>query len=280
MLRTRVLTALVLLGILILVVTVARPWGFPLFALLAVGLVISEWLSLLGLSRMTTVVTAAVMAFVLWIVGESAIGLHVATIVMALAAIAWVALSLGLFVTGRFPAADGLRLPHAVLALLLPSACWFALVAAYREGLVFLASILAIVWAADIAAYFAGRAFGKRKLAPAISPGKTWAGAIGGAIAAIVVATIATSITGLSGSFFSVVETRTSLVVMLAIVFVIVVLSIVGDLFESQLKRQHGVKDSGKLLPGHGGVYDRVDALIPTMPVAVLVALVWTGVAR
>ena len=276
MLRTRVLTALVLLGILILVVTVARPWGFPLFALLAVALVIGEWLSLLGLSRLTASVAAGGMAFVLWVVGESAFAPRVATIVMSLAVVAWIGLALGLFVRGKFPPTEGLRFPHAVLALLLPCACWFALVAAYRAGLVFLASILAIVWAADIAAYFAGRAFGKRKLAPAISPGKTWAGAIGGGLAAVAVAAIATMIPGLSDSFFSVVAARTHLVVMLAIVFVIVVLSIVGDLFESQLKRQHGVKDSGKLLPGHGGVYDRVDALIPTMPVAVLVALVWT----
>ena len=276
MLRTRVLTALVLLGILILVVTVARPWGFPLFALLMVGLVIGEWLSLLGLTRLTTVVVACVIVFVLWLIDGSTAAARIAPIVMGIAAFAWFALSLVLFVRGKFPPTAGLRFAHAILAILLPAACWFALVAAYREGLVFLASILAIVWAADIAAYFAGRAFGKRKLAPAISPGKTWAGAVGGAIAAIVIAAIATMVPSLSDTFFSVVAARTHLVVMLAIVFVLVVLSIVGDLFESQLKRQHGVKDSGRLLPGHGGVYDRVDALIPTMPVAVLVAWAWS----
>ena len=190
----------------------------------------------------------------------------------------WLALALCLFIAGRFPPSDRWRLVYAGLALLLPAACWFALVAAYRNGLVFLISILAIVWAADIAAYFAGRAFGKKKLAPSISPGKTWAGAIGGAIAALIVAAlipaaIALGLPQLSGSFFAVLGQRWPSIAVLAAVLVLVVLSIVGDLFESQLKRQHGVKDSGRLLPGHGGVFDRVDALLPVVPVAVLFSL-------
>ena len=275
MLKQRIITALVLFGLFALVLTVARPWGFPLFALLLVGVVIGEWLVLLGLSRTTTVVVAGLMMFVLWLIDASAHASRVAMIVWIATSLAWLALALWLFISGGFPSSDRWRSLYAALALLLPAACWFALVAAYRNGLVFLISILAIVWAADIAAYFAGRAFGKKKLAPAISPGKTWAGAIGGAIAVLLLAMIGLELPQLSDSFFAVLGQRWPSIAVLAAVLVLVVLSIVGDLFESQLKRQHGVKDSGRLLPGHGGVFDRVDALLPVVPVAVLIS--WVG---
>ena len=279
MLKQRIITALVLLGLLALVLTVARPWGFPLFALLLVGAVIAEWLSLLGLSRTTTIVAAGVMMLVLFMIDASAYANRVAMIVWIATAAIWSALAIGLFISGRFPPSDRWRATYSGLALLLPAACWFALVAAYRNGLVFLISILAIVWAADIAAYFAGRAFGKKKLAPSISPGKTWAGAIGGAIAAVILAMIALELpqfseTQLSSNFFALLGQRWPFAAVIAVTLLLVVLSIVGDLFESQLKRQHGVKDSGRLLPGHGGVFDRVDALLPLVPVAVLISLV------
>ena len=274
MLKQRIITALALFGLFALVLTVARPWGFPLFALLLVGVVIGEWLLLLGLSPMTPAVVAGLMMFVLWLIDSSAYASSVAMVVWIATSMVWLALALWLFIAGRFPPPDRWRLVYAGLALLLPAACWFALVAAYRNGLVFLISILAIVWAADIAAYFAGRAFGKKKLAPSISPGKTWAGAIGGAIAALILATIALELPQLSDSFFAVLGQRWPMVAVLAAVLVLVVLSIVGDLFESQLKRHHGVKDSGRLLPGHGGVFDRVDALLPVVPVAVLFSLI------
>lgn len=274
MLKQRVITALVLLGLLALALVIARPWGFPLFAWLLVGAVIAEWLSLLGVSRTPQVVTAGLVMFVLWLVDSSAYATHVAVGTWIAASGVWLVLAIALFVTGRFPRSDRWRLVHAGLALLLPAACWFALVAAYRHGLVFLVSILALVWAADIAAYFAGRAFGKKKLAPSISPGKTWAGAIGGVLAAIVVAGVSRQPAWLSDSYFAVIGRRWPMLAVFGAALVLVVLSIVGDLFESQLKRQHGVKDSGRLLPGHGGVFDRVDAMLPVIPVALLFSLI------
>ncbi len=210
------------------------------------------------------------MAFVLWIVDGSPYADRVAAASWAAAAVVWVALAAGLFASGRFPPSDRARLVYALLALLVPAACWFALVAAYRDGLVELLSILAVVWAADVAAYFAGRAWGRRKLAPSISPGKTWAGAVGGAVAAMAVAWVCCVVPSLSDSFFAIVGRRWSLVAALAVGLVLAVFSIVGDLFESQLKRQRGVKDSSNLLPGHGGVFDRVDALLPIVPMALL----------
>ena len=120
--------------------------------------------------------------------------------------------------------------------------------------------LFSLVWIADIGAYFSGRKFGKHKLAPAISPGKTWEGLIGGLLANlawIIVVYQLSSGWGLGLSQFLLISLATSLI------------SVVGDLFESILKREAGVKDSGKLLPGHGGMLDRVDSVIAAAPIFV-----------
>jgi phosphatidate cytidylyltransferase len=130
----------------------------------------------------------------------------------------------------------------------------------YVYGGEMLLYLFSLVWIADIGAYFSGRRFGKRKLAPAISPGKTWEGFFGGQLANLLwIACIyqLSSGWGLSLFQFLLISVATSLV------------SVVGDLFESVLKREAGVKDSGKLLPGHGGVLDRIDSVIAASPVFV-----------
>jgi phosphatidate cytidylyltransferase len=151
--------------------------------------------------------------------------------------------------------------------------CFAAIVALFAVSPVYLLSVMALVWIADIGAYAAGKAFGKRKLAPSISPGKSWEGAIGGGIAVLVIAS-ATILFG--GALFAdtfAVRAQASLgwAATLAILALIVAASVVGDLFESQLKRRAGFKDSSNLLPGHGGVLDRIDALIPVLPLAALI---------
>lgn len=130
-----------------------------------------------------------------------------------------------------------------------------------------LLAAMAVVWVADIAAYFSGRAFGRHKLAPAISPGKTWEGAAGAAIGVLMfgfVLSISLNVRPPAGwgGFAILLAAYTAV-------------SIVGDLFESLLKRQAGLKDSGKLLPGHGGILDRIDSLTSTLPIAGLAALWW-----
>jgi phosphatidate cytidylyltransferase len=130
--------------------------------------------------------------------------------------------------------------------------------------------LMAIVWVADTAAYFAGRRFGKRKLAPAISPGKTWEGVYGALIAVAVYALALLPFAAEAG--YSAPILPTSVIAWVALVLALAGLSIVGDLFESQLKRNRGVKDSGRLLPGHGGVLDRIDALLAALPPAALIA--------
>jgi phosphatidate cytidylyltransferase len=128
---------------------------------------------------------------------------------------------------------------------------------------------MAIVWVADIGAYFAGRAFGKRKLAPSISPGKTWEGVIGGLLAVLILAAVATQF---PQTFQAQLLMRYGWIKWVLLLGLMVFASVVGDLFESMLKRRADVKDSSGLLPGHGGVLDRIDALVPTMPLAYLLA--------
>jgi phosphatidate cytidylyltransferase len=130
---------------------------------------------------------------------------------------------------------------------------------------------MAVVWIADIAAYFAGRRFGKRKLAPTISPGKTWEGVWGALVA---VAAYALLLVAVAPSAFAPAGPA-AMAAFVAFLPLLAALSVVGDLFESLLKRQAGVKDSGALLPGHGGVLDRVDALLAAMPFAALAATAW-----
>jgi phosphatidate cytidylyltransferase len=149
---------------------------------------------------------------------------------------------------------------------------WWALVAAKAVGLNFLMSILTLVWAADVAAYFGGRAWGLRKLAPHISPGKTWAGAWSGvaAVCALGLLWLWADTRGDwgSSSLYTVLWQRSPVLLPVGVAL-LVGLSIAGDLLESLVKRVAGVKDSSGLLPGHGGVLDRVDALLPVLPVAV-----------
>jgi phosphatidate cytidylyltransferase len=128
------------------------------------------------------------------------------------------------------------------------------------------------VWAADIAAYFGGRAFGRRKLAPTISPGKSWEGVASGMLGVLVLAALWLAIDARwatdSASIFTLLNQRFGVVVMVLAVLALAGLSVVGDLFESLIKRAVGAKDSSALLPGHGGVLDRVDALLPVLPCA------------
>ena len=125
---------------------------------------------------------------------------------------------------------------------------------------------MAVVWVADIAAYFTGRAFGRRKLAPSISPGKTWEGAAGAAVAVLA---FGFGVLAMRGA-----ELQGGVAVIAVVLLAWTAVSIVGDLFESLLKRQAGLKDSGNILPGHGGILDRIDSLTSTLPMVALGA-VW-----
>ncbi|TXI24011.1 MAG: phosphatidate cytidylyltransferase [Nitrosomonas sp.] len=128
---------------------------------------------------------------------------------------------------------------------------------------------MSVVWISDTAAYFVGKKFGKHKLAPQISPGKTWEGVMGALLAVLCYA--------MALGYY--LEETISFVIMLTFAVIgLAILGIIGDLFESQLKRQVGIKDSGTILPGHGGVLDRIDALTSTLPTAALIYLIYSHV--
>ncbi len=147
--------------------------------------------------------------------------------------------------------------------VLLPS--WAALSVLHSEfGPGFFILLMLIIWGADSGAYFAGRAFGKRKLAPRVSPGKSWEGVVGGLLVALLVAAVATYWLGAVGGYAA----------FLALVFVTVFVSVLGDLMESLFKRVMELKDSGGILPGHGGVLDRIDSLTAAAPFFTL-GLLW-----
>jgi phosphatidate cytidylyltransferase len=164
-----------------------------------------------------------------------------------------------------------------VIGVVVLWAAWMALANAKAQGVNFLLSIFCLVWTADIAAYFGGRAFGRRKLAPTISPGKSWEGVWSGMLGVFVLAVVwilidrhlhvdsASLYTQLAGTF--------GIVPMIVGLAVLAGMSVVGDLFESLVKRAAGAKDSSQLLPGHGGVLDRIDALLPVFPIALALTL-------
>jgi phosphatidate cytidylyltransferase len=160
----------------------------------------------------------------------------------------------------------------AVTPIRLAAAGWIVLVCAWYALYLMqvnpgrLLALLAVVWIADTAAYFSGRRFGKRKLAPRISPGKTWEGVAGAALAVSVYYSL---LWFLIAPDFLGNNRRIDLALVIGVAF----LSIEGDLFESWMKRRAGVKDSGALLPGHGGVLDRIDGVVAVLPLAALAAL-------
>ena len=143
----------------------------------------------------------------------------------------------------------------------------------YNQSALLLLSVLMIVWLADIGAYFAGRAFGKHKLAPFISPGKTWEGVIGGVAAVLLVAFCVICFSPWQTTLAAKILEKYGWVAMICGLVALVALSILGDLLESKLKRRAGIKDSSQLLPGHGGVLDRIDSLIPVLPLALLLGI-------
>ncbi len=272
MLKQRVITAVILLAILLPALFYPSPWPFALLTLVMIGAAGWEWSRLNGAPGTPALVfgigLAAACGVTLWGLGLNA----PPSWCWWLAGLIWVlggALALREGPAGWPRVA---RLPRLVLGALALWAAWLAIVQARAAGINYLLSIFCLVWAADIAAYFGGRAFGKRKLAPAISPGKSWEGVWSGMVGVIVlgfawVHGIDQHLAVDSRSVFSVMVHRMHIVSLLAIVF-LCAMSVVGDLFESLVKRAVGAKDSSGLLPGHGGVLDRVDALLPVFPLA------------
>lgn len=272
MLKTRVITALVLLAVLLPILFLLPKIYIGAFFLVAMLAAAWEWGRLLApeAKRSAWIYASFCLVIILFLLGMQNAAWQFA--ILLLSVIFWFFIAPFILAKGMNISLGKLRPFYVVLGLILLPATWFALVFLRELGLSFLLSSIALVWVADIGAYFIGKAFGKHKLAVQISPGKSIEGAIGGLILCYVYAFLCVYFLSFESTLFGAWAIRFGWVPMFLMVTVLTAFSIFGDLFESQLKRLAGVKDSSGLLPGHGGVLDRVDALIPTMPIAALLA--------
>jgi phosphatidate cytidylyltransferase len=270
MLKTRVLTALVLLAVLLPILFMNAFLPFALVTVVFFAAASWESFRLFGNSKplFATVIWTAIYAFVLFVSGLPGVQ-KLFWLCAALWAVRFApALAIGLPPLRQ----TANRLLNATYSIAI-FGCFIAIVALFQHSPLYLLSVMAVVWVADIGAYFAGKAFGRRKLAPSISPGKSWEGAIGGWLLVLIAAAVAATLPALSDTFPAALQQRWGWPGLVAVMTLLVIASVIGDLFESMLKRRAQFKDSSALLPGHGGVLDRIDALIPVLPLAALLEL-------
>lgn len=299
MLKQRVITALILVAILLPTLAAQAAWPFAILTLVFISAAGWEWSRLNDAAGVRAFIMGAAVAAACAAIGDylglpiwgavssslseakdhvhgwghPLVGFGTPAIIWLLAALFWVP---GGVVVLRFGNQHWKRVPQVLrqlLGLILLVLAWLALVESKMQGLNYLLSVFCLVWAADIGAYFGGRTFGKRKLAPSISPGKSWEGVWTGML---VVGLLAMSWIWVdrnagvvdSPSLYSRLLMGLGPVGMLLSLAFLTGMSVVGDLFESLIKRQAGAKDSSQLLPGHGGVLDRIDALLPVLPLS------------
>ena len=267
MLKTRIYTVLVLLPLFVAALFYLPVTAWALFVA-PLGLIGAwEWGALAGWPRAGRMIYAGVIAagglLLCWFgYGDAHSARVVAAVTLGSSLLFWLVVA-PLWLAKRWPMRSPPVLAVTGAILLLP--LWFALVLLHGQPKVLL-MLMAIVWVSDTAAYFCGRRWGRHKLAASISPGKTWEGVFG---ALVVVA----GYYGLANAAGVAAHAVLQGVTGFAVFVLLAVLGIEGDLFESWIKRTAGVKDSGTLFPGHGGVLDRIDALTASMPAAALVLL-------
>jgi phosphatidate cytidylyltransferase len=287
MLKQRVITAVALLLILVPTLVVPNPVPLALLSLILCALGAWEWgrLNELNFTKATLLgILCSLICLASWWLQVFSFANYYFWLFCSAA---WVFIGISLLRVGPqgwLKVYKPLRLIGGVWALF---ATWLAINQAKAMSFNFLFSVFALVWVADIGAYFFGRAFGRRKLAPNISPGKSWEGVWGGVLAVFILCGVwiyvdRLRLTGGEGevlnsssqglSFFSLIASKGLLIQIFALVFM-VGMSVTGDLIESLVKRSVGAKDSSRLLPGHGGVLDRIDALLPTLPIAMFWSL-------
>ncbi|MEK6787596.1 MAG: phosphatidate cytidylyltransferase [Pseudomonadota bacterium] len=264
MLKERVITALILLPLVLWCVFGGVAMAFPIFAAAIILAAAWEWTAMMRLTSLPARLGfVALVAAMLWHVKAQALAVDAAdmkalgplmagTSVFWLAALVWVR---------RYPAdAQRWDRPFLMLAigLLLLVPTWAGLVQLHGQSPWWLMYVLLLVWGADTGAYFAGRRFGKVKLAPAVSPAKTREGLYGGLLTTALIMLAVAFYLKLAGLQFLLFAAASA---------VTVLASVLGDLFESMIKRRAGIKDSGKIFPGHGGALDRIDSITAAAPV-------------
>ncbi|PAT40101.1 phosphatidate cytidylyltransferase [Vandammella animalimorsus] len=280
MLKQRIITALALLAVIL--VCLFAPWDWPFVVLVTAVLSITawEWARLNGIGGMAAKMVGLVFALGCTVAVLNGVQeVSKPSLFWLLFSMAWL---VGAVFVLREGAAGWLALPRALrllLGIVAFAVVWVAVLRAYQLGINYLLSLMALVWMADIGAYFAGRAFGQklvaRKLAPTVSPGKSWEGVFGGMIGVVLLAFLwlwldRTLAEDWGRSFYGLVRQQ-GLTMMIGVCLALTAMSVLGDLLESLIKRAAGVKDSSAILPGHGGMLDRIDGLLPVMPMGMLV---------
>jgi len=275
LLFSRILTAIALLAGFLAAILLLDRNEFAVLVIVIMGIAAWEWARLCRFSSRGSILYAT--GFALAFAASSALIWPISAaesperVIFGLAAVFWICIVppwLRRGVARQAAGAGAALLPFTGVAVIAPAG--LAMLALPGVQLL---GILVLIWIADTAAYFSGRLFGRHKLAPGISPGKTWEGVAGAMLACAGYAVlVAVSYVELAARID---DLRWPPYIGAALL--LCALSVLGDLFESALKRQAAVKDSGSLLPGHGGVLDRIDSTTSTLPVAVLL-LDWVGV--
>ncbi len=261
MLKQRIITALWLIPLALAGFFLLQGQAFSAFIALVMLLGGWEWARLAGIDKQFGRVGYAVVVLLVF-VGLSLSNVPVLYI-LALALVWWLLATLMVF---YYPASSkywgGMvgKLSMGLL-ILLPAGIALLWLKNKQQANLLILTVMLMVWSADIGAYFAGRALGKSKLAPQVSPGKSWAGLFGGLLASLLVALACAFALGLSAA---------QIPLFLLAAGLIVLFSVIGDLTESMFKRSAGIKDSSNLLPGHGGVLDRIDSLTAALPLFAL----------
>ena len=272
MLKQRVITALILIPVVLWLVLFADHSIFSLAMILIVSLAAYEWGMLCGLNKTGQIIFSLLMLIGLYASWVFMLHELVPLVVFGLVTLLWLGLTIYLVAKrSSIAVSDKLNLAQLLLGVLLLAAAWVSVVKLHAidvHGSMLVMFLLILIWTADTAAYFAGHKFGKHKLSPVVSPGKTWEGVIGAFVAVAIIAYLLANYT-----FFSAINPF----LLSAIGVAVAAVSVGGDLFESKIKRERGVKDSGSLLPGHGGVYDRIDSLIAAAPVYLFGIMLITG---
>ena len=272
MLRQRIITALVLVAVMLGALAADSAWPFALLTLLLIAAAGWEWARLNQAGAGLALAFGGALALAGGATLSGPLKDHAPPALWWAAAALW--LGLGAVALRSGPTAWP-QLPRAVrwaVGIVALWSAWLALTHAHVIGVNFMLSLLCLVWMADIAAYFGGRAFGRRKLAPSISPGKSWEGVWSGLAGVLVLAGIWAFVEAGGGadstSLYRALFLQLGLIAGAAALLALAGMSVVGDLVESLVKRAVGAKDSSGLLPGHGGVLDRIDALLPVFPLA------------
>lgn len=264
MLKQRIITALILLPIALGGFFLLEGAGFALFIGLVVTLGAWEWARLAGFvaqsARVAYAAVVAGMLFIMYLVPG------IAPWVLGASVLWWATATFLVLTYPRTTHHWANASTKLLIGLLILLPAWQGLIWIKQGALGNwqIMAVMVLVWGADIGAYFSGRAFGKRKLAPKVSPGKSWEGVYGGLALSLVITAVVAFVRD-----WSAVQLLMGLLGAALVVFV----SVVGDLTESMFKRQSGVKDSSQLLPGHGGVLDRIDSLTAAIPV--FAVLLW-----